>query len=357
MKLSHQIGYWLISGRLCAWAVFFALRQTYAMSNQEAKMKLDTTCIPGQVMVDISNLNFSIDPSWSQQHASWERLTGWYHSSYYGSMIFSWVVVEDTNANCNIQWQEGSASDNALRYLTMSAGNFNASDQQTTYILTPSEQADPSFDYADKQSNIHFVIRDNPLLWIISGSQSQQLIEEGDISVMDTGSVGSLEKYVIKREIKWWDQRKTIMQYIPTIELSLPTNMPSLPFQWSMYINLYALAHGDNTRLGGSTEQETGNTSTWSTWPTTLPELEQLARQKASQLDSLTNKEHNNFIIGMRNLYRQGEITKDIYNNLRKNKYEKYLNKTQKDYEKNKLTEKEYREILQSIINTIDLLL
>jgi len=59
----------------------------------------------------------------------------------------------------------------------------------------------------------------------------------------------------------------------------------------------------------------------------------------------------------MRNLYRQGEITKDIYNNLRKNKYEKYLNKTQKDYEKNKLTEKEYREILQSIINTIDLLL
>ncbi len=357
MKISHQIGYGVIAGWLCAWAVFFSIRQTYAMDTQESKVKLETNCLAEQVIVDISNLNFSIDPSGSPQYAWWERLSWSYSSDYYGNVVFSWVIVEDRNANCDISRSQGNSTENALRYLTMSAGEFSAHDGQVTYRLTPAVQADTSFDYGDNQSNMHFAIKDNPVVQTLSGSLSQQLIQEGDITIMQTGSLTALEKYILKRNIQWGDQRKIILQYTPSIDLTLPSNMPTLPFEGSLYINLYALAHGDNTRLGWEETTQTGAVSTGSQWPMPILTLKQYAQQKASQLDDLNNREHNNFIINMRSLYRQGKITRDIYNNLRKNKYEKYFNKLEQDFEKQKLTENDYRQILSSIIDTIDTLL
>jgi len=84
----------------------------------------------------------------------------------------------------------------------MSAGEFSAHDGQVTYRLTPAVQADTSFDYGDNQSNMHFAIKDNPVVQTLSGSLSQQLIQEGDITIMQTGSLTALEKYIFKRNIQ-----------------------------------------------------------------------------------------------------------------------------------------------------------
>lgn len=242
MKLNQKLllGVWVGLGA----ATVLVSSVNAQSSNKGNTTTIQTNCATGSVIVNISDLNYSAIQSLdSVQTTSGTWATSTYNSPVYGEVDYEGIMVEDNNANCGLPTAGVTAP---LWIVKMNAGVLSGADDSDTYTLSPSNSTDDQFDYTDNTSNVVFNINTAGGLSALAGNGANGVVSQGVVSLYSPSRIEAVEANIVKRSFNKTDLRKWVFEVTPAMSLTVPANLPSVTYEGSLYVNLYASANSDS---------------------------------------------------------------------------------------------------------------